>query len=212
MARFIFCFFLLISFSLLEGFEATLEPDAALKKLLAGNDRFARDQLTCPERTQERRLALVSKQNPFAVIVACSDSRVSPDLVFDQGVGDLFVVRDAGNIIGETELDSIEYAVLHLHAGLIVVLGHANCGAVSAVLSGHTGDIETVASLIGPFIKEIKPGEPDALEKAVKANVRGSVQTIRKSSQLKTLLEQKKLAVVGGYYNLESGRVELLKD
>lgn len=205
-------FYLLMGVSPLYSFEPTLPHEVALKKLIEGNERFSKDNITCPERTQERRLAVISKQDPFAVIVGCSDSRVSPDLVFDQGVGDLFVVRDAGNIVGATELDSIEYGVTHLHAGLVLVLGHTNCGAVSAVLSGNTHDIETIASMIQPAIKNILPNEPDALEKAVKANVLASVKAIRQSPQLEALISKNKIKVLGGYYDLKTGKVTILQE
>ncbi len=196
--------------SSLHAFDPTLPPEAALKKLKEGNERFAQDKSTCPKRTEERRLALVSKQNPFAIIVGCSDSRVSPDLVFDQGVGDLFVVRVAGNVIGAIESDSIEYGVKVLHASLILVLGHANCGAVSAVLSGQTQGIAALAKKIEPSIKAIKPDEPRALERAIKANIRGSVKSIQDSPELKSLFADKQIRVLGGYYDLETGRVEII--
>jgi carbonic anhydrase len=195
----------------LGAFESTMAPDASLKKLLEGNNRFINDKSICPQRNEERRLALVSKQSPFAVIVGCSDSRVPPDLIFDQGVGDLFVVRVAGNVIGDIEMDSIEFAVTQLHASLILILGHANCGAVTAVLSGETAGIAALARKIEPAIKGIKPNETGAIEKAIKANIQNGVQTVLHSSALKPLVEQNKIRVVGGYYNLESGKVDILQ-
>lgn len=202
----------LIFSAALSAFQATLEPEASLKKLLEGNERFADNKSSCPSRSEERRLAVVSKQNPFAVIVGCSDSRVSPDLVFDQGVGDLFVVRVAGNVVGSTQMDSIEYGVLALNAGLVFVLGHANCGAVTAVLSGNTDGIKTIAGMIEPSVKNLSAKDPQALEKAIKANVVNSVKAIRQSPDLQPLIAQNKVRVVGGYYHLETGRVEILKN
>lgn len=210
MNKLMLCF--LAAFSSLQGFEPNIAPEKALATLVDGNDRFSKDKMNNSDHSQERRQALVSKQNPFAIIVGCSDSRVSPDLVFDQGIGDLFVVRNAGNIVGNIELDTIDYGVLHLNAGLIVVVGHQNCGAVHAVLTDNTHDIETIASMIEPSVKNIPKNEPNALEKAVKANVMANVKIIQNSPKLQSLVTQKKLRVVGGYYNLETGKVELLAE
>jgi carbonic anhydrase len=108
--------------------------EMGLQRLKEGNQRYVEDKLIHPDRTSERREALQSKQQPFAIIVGCSDSRVAPEIVFDQGVGDLFIVRVAGNVVGPIELDSIEYAAEYLKSCLIVVMGHQNCGAVDAVM------------------------------------------------------------------------------
>lgn len=194
----------------LSAFTPNLEPEAAFKKLKDGNNRFASDDVVCPDSREMLRLSVVEKQNPIATIVGCSDSRVPPDLVFDQGVGDLFVVRIAGNVIGNSAIESIDYAVNHLHTGLIVVLGHANCGAVSAVLSGSTEDMRIIASKIEPAIAGIKPTEPDALEKAIKANVMAGVKQIQAEPRLSSLIQSGQIKVVGGYYRLDSGRVEWL--
>lgn len=185
--------------------DPAMTPEIALKRLLSGNERYAKDQLECPERLQERRQAVVAKQNPFAVIVGCSDSRVPAEIVFDQGVGDIFVVRVAGNVIGPSERDSIEFALEHLHASLVLVLGHENCGAVKAVLEGKDEDIPSVAALIEPAIK----GSPN-LEAAVKANVRSIVKQLKDSAFVRDGIAKKRVDVVGGYYNLNSGKVALL--
>ncbi len=182
----------------------------AFQKLKEGNARFMKDQLTHPDRTSERRESVVSKQKPFAVILGCSDSRVAPEILFDQGVGDLFVVRVAGNVSGPLELDSIEYAALHLGSCLVVVLGHENCGAVEAVVQHQTQDIEAVAELIEPAVKNIPTDQPNSLELAVKANVKSVVDYLKQTKVIASLLEQKKIAVVGGYYHLKSGEVEML--
>ena len=184
---------------------SALTPDEALIRLQEGNSRYMKDQFTCPDRTQIRREAVSSKQTPFAVIVGCSDSRVSPEILFDQGVGDLFVVRVAGNVVGAIELDSIDYSVIYLGSKLIMVLGHENCGAVQAVLDGTTKDIETVAKLIAPAIKD-----DHKLDTAVKANVEQVVKQLQESKVIAPLLQAGKVKVVGGYYNLISGKVELL--
>ncbi|HUD00945.1 MAG TPA: carbonic anhydrase, partial [Rhabdochlamydiaceae bacterium] len=118
-----------------------LTPDKALETLMDGNQRFSQDKSLHSDRNSERRQELVSKQTPYAIILGCSDSRVAPEIVFDQGIGDLFIVRVAGNVVGPLELDSIEYSALYLHSSLVMVLGHESCGAIKAVLAGTTKDI-----------------------------------------------------------------------
>lgn len=184
-----------------------LTPQETLARLMEGNRHYVEDHLRSPDRTSYRREELISKQKPFAVIVGCSDSRVPPEIIFDQGLGDLFVVRVAGQVTGPIELDSIEYAA-KLGASLIFVLGHEACGAVGAVLSGNTADIENVAHLIQPAIKGIKTSD---LEAAVKANVRWIVAHLKKTSLIKQLMKAGKIDVVGGYYTLSDGHIELLK-
>lgn len=184
-------------------------PKVALERLLAGNKRYSQDMLLHPNRNQIRREALTSQQSPFAIILGCSDSRVSPEIVFDQGLGDLFVVRVAGNVVGPIELDSIEYSVEYLNSSLIFVLGHENCGAVTAVLSGTTRDIEAIAIQIEPAIEKSKGMPGNRLENAVKTNVSVVVNQIKKSETIAKFIAEKKLDVVGGYYKLASGEIEL---
>jgi hypothetical protein len=114
----------------------TVSPEAALTRLVEGNKRFVAGSTTHPDQTAERRTETAKGQHPFAIILTCADSRLSPEILFDEGIGDLFVVRNAGNLLDDHVLGSIEYAVEHLHATLIVVLGHTKCGAVSAAVAG----------------------------------------------------------------------------
>jgi carbonic anhydrase len=193
------------------GTEA-LNPQEALERLIKGNERYSTDKLVCPDRIQERREALVSKQAPIAVILGCADSRVSPEILFDQGIGDLFVVRVAGNVVGPLELDSIEYAVIHLHVPLIVVLGHENCGAMKAVLAGQTGDIEFVAKEIETALNLPKDLKNYTLETAIKKNALVAAKILRQHPQFASLIKDKKLKIVGGYYKLSHGHVELLEN
>lgn len=186
---------------------AEVSPKEALERLKMGNDRYTKNQFTCPDRTEIRRIAVAAKQKPFAVILGCSDSRVPPEILFDQGVGDLFVVRVAGNVVGPVELDSIEYSAIYLNSSLVVVLGHESCGAVGAVLAGHTKDIEAVASLITPNIKM-----SHTVDEAVKANVKQVVKQLREGSVLARLIKEGKLDIVGGYYNLASGKVDFITE
>jgi carbonic anhydrase len=183
-------------------------PNEALSILIQGNERSASDQMLHPNRTIERREAIASQQNPFAIIVGCSDSRVPPEIIFDQGLGDLFIVRVAGHVVGRVELDSMEFAVKYLGASLIFVLGHENCGAVTNVLNGNTTEIEAIADLMKPAFEDM--GEL-TVEEAVKCHVNYTVNYILGTDYLgnKALLGD--LKIVGGYYNLSSGRVSLLQ-
>lgn len=187
--------------------EERKSPTEALQVLMEGNRRFTVDKTHCPDRNQDRRTATVAVQKPFAIVLGCSDSRVPPELAFDQGLGDLFVVRVAGNVVGATELDSIEYSALHNGSSIIVVLGHENCGAVSAVLANNTKDIEAIANLIKPGVD----ASDHSLNDAIEANVRHSVAQVKDSPVIKKLMKEGKIDVVGAYYSLETGKIRLLK-
>jgi carbonic anhydrase len=182
-------------------------PDASLKKLVEGNLRYTTDTLEHPSRSSDRREEVSLKQRPFAIILSCSDSRVAPEIVFDQGIGDLFIVRVAGNVAGPIELSSIEFAALNYGASLIVVMGHESCGAVSAVFEGNSRPIQEIAELIQPEIKGAKD-----VEEAVKDNVQGVVAQLKKTKSLQNLQSEGKLQIVGAYYHLGSGQVDLLSD
>jgi carbonic anhydrase len=182
-------------------------PDHALQRLVEGNQRYINDKLLHPDRTKDRRESVSSKQTPLAIILGCSDSRVSPEIIFDQGLGDLFIVRVAGNVLGSIELNSIEFAADKLQASLILVLGHENCGAVSAVLNNDTKDIKSIASLIQLALKNTSNL---SLEAAVKDNVRYVMQSLKQSPILTNLIQQNKLKIHGGYYNLDHGTVSFI--
>lgn len=201
---------ILASFSGVAQESSSLNPKIALQRLLEGNQRFVDDKLEHCDYTQKARMATQAQQRPFAIILGCSDSRVPPELLFDQGIGELFVVRVAGNVLGLTELDSIEYSVLYNKSVLIVVLGHENCGAVTAVMANKTEDIESVASLIKPNIRDVARGEPNSLENAVKANVRANVTSLKQSEQLAKYIQSGNLDIVGAYYSFSTGKVEIL--
>ncbi len=193
--------------------ETTLSSTEAMDRLMLGNERYVHDALEHPNRNTERREALVCKQSPFAVILGCADSRVSPEILFDQGVGDLFVVRVAGNVIGPLELDSIEYAALYLKSVLILVMGHENCGAVNAVIQNNVKDIESVADLIKPAVKQASKTDPDhLLEASIKINAQRMRDFLVKSPVIKKLIKDNKVDVRAAYYNLESGAVEILSN
>ncbi len=188
-----------------------MTPQEALDRLMKGNERYMKDMLEHPNRTAERREATKSSQFPFAVIVGCSDSRVSPEILFDQGVGDLFVVRVAGNVIGPLELESVEYAVKMLESVLVIVLGHENCGAVKTVVDGRTEMIPALSLIIGPAVKDAKKHHPDhLLETAVKANALHMKDLLLRSGIVGKMASQKKIEIKAAYYDLKTGEVQLL--
>jgi carbonic anhydrase len=194
--------------------EPLLSPPEALIKLQRGNQRFASDNPSNPRRLTSHDDLLSGKQEPFAVILSCSDSRAPVEILFDQGIGDLFVVRVAGNVVGPLQMESIKFGTLYLHASLIVVLGHENCGAVQAVLRRQTKGIEGIAALIEPAVKQAEEDtldSKDLLENAVKDNVLNVVAHLEKHEVLSKLVSEKKLMIVGGYYNLKSGIVTFLE-
>lgn len=193
---------------------------ASLKLLLAGNARFVAGKPAMEHLGPVRRAALVAGQKPIATILSCSDSRVPPEYVFDQGLGDLFIVRVAGNVADEVALGSIEYAAEHLGTPLLLVLGHASCGAVKATLEAHDapeGNIGALIRLILPGVRQArdsikyKPGA-NLVDLAVRANVTSSLTSILKRSEaLFHLVNTGRLTVAKGVYHLDSGAVELLK-
>jgi carbonic anhydrase len=191
-----------------EPTEKSLSPDAALTKLAEGNSRFANSKMSAPKPIAERRAATAQAQHPYAIIVGCADSRTSPEIIFDQNIGDLFVVRTAGNIVDDYALGSIEYAVEHLGSRLVVVLGHERCGAVKAALESATapGHVNAIVRDIQPAIQATKGKPGDALANAVHENAVEVADKIRKDAQLGELASQVK--VVSAYYDLDTGKVE----
>lgn len=191
----------------------TATADQALARLMEGNGRYAQHKEQHPDETPARRRELETTQHPFAVILSCSDSRVPPELIFDQGLGDLFVIRVAGNIAESDELGSIEYAVEHLGTKLIVVLGHEKCGAVTAAVAGGDapGHLKSLVSVIQPAVAEARNLPGDKVHNCVVANARLVARQIRESEPvLKEMVEQKGVRVVAAEYALDSGVVTLL--
>src|SRR5262249_53906518 len=192
-------------------------PDQALQALIDGNQQFVLATQRAGGRGIERRLELAGGQNPFAIILGCADSRVPPEIVFDTGLGDLFVCRVAGNIETPEIIGSIEYGVQVLGAPLVMVLGHSSCGAVDAALAVVTsgaefqGYLDALVDQITPAAASIvgQPGNP--LDNAIRANVqRTVVQLLRRDPELATRVRDGRVRVVGGVYDLASGRVDLV--
>jgi len=182
--------------------------------LIEGNKRFVEGKLLHPNQSTERRTEVTSGQKPFAVILTCSDSRVPPEIIFDQGLGDLFVIRTAGHVVDDIALASIEYAVEHLYVGLIVVLGHEKCGAVDAAVGGGelTGHLQELVAEIKPAVEEAKNEKGDLLTNAVHKNVELVASQLKSSEPiLKEFIEHNHLQVIGAYYDLDDGKVTITK-
>jgi len=185
-----------------------------MQRLKQGNDRYANSSTVCHEDWTAKRTSLVEGQKPFAIIVSCSDSRVPPEIIFDQTLGHLFVVRMAGNIVDDFAIGSIEYGVSVLGAKLILVLGHESCGAVDAALKGMKFDnhIQEVLDDIQPAVDATKGRKGNLLELATKQNVRNVKETLKASKPvLAKLFADGSLKIEGGYYYLDSGKVEFFK-
>jgi carbonic anhydrase len=196
--------------SILAQKENSVSSDSALHKLIEGNKRYIAGEFIHPNQTAERRTEVANSQLPFAVILSCSDSRVPPEIIFDQGIGDLFVIRVAGNVLNDEILGSIEYAVEHLGAQLVVVLGHERCGAVSAAIKGGEipGHIKSLVDSIMPAVERAKSESGDLLENAVNENVAMVVEKLKSSEPiLEHLVTHGDLKIIGARYDLDDGKV-----
>lgn len=198
-----------------------LTSHEALKELLDGNNRFIKSMKdSCVLRTPDRRMEVAEGQNPFAIILACADSRVSPEIIFDQWIGDLFVVRVAGNIVSPANygiLGSIEYGVKVLGVNLIMVLGHSRCGAVEGAIKAlqdgtvFPGSIEAIVKTIEPAVQKAKNEPGDLLQNTIQENVRLGVSRVSDTDPvIAPLVKEGKVRVVGGNYDLVSGEVSLV--
>ncbi|WP_041238025.1 carbonic anhydrase [Gloeothece citriformis] len=190
-----------------------ITPDQALRKLMEGNKRFVEQKRQTPNQTRERLVEVSESQAPFASILGCADSRVPAEIVFDQGLGDLFVCRIAGNIAIAEEVGSLEFGSMVLGSKVLMVLGHSRCGAVEATIKGGR-----FPGQIGTLIDDIQVGVERAqqqsgtnkLEMAIQANVIHQVELLNQSVVLGDLIDKNQLKIVGGYYDLETGEVTLL--
>lgn len=195
---------------------AKLLRDASLMLLREGNARFISGKPQHPHQDAERRLDVAKGQEPFATILACSDSRDPVELIFDRGVGDLFVVRVAGNIAGLSELATVEYGIGHLNTPMLVVMGHTKCGAVTAVAKGAElhGHLHALADKIKPAVEKTKEGKPDPDElvpRCIQANVWQTIEDIiKQSSIVREKLAEGRVSIVGAIYDLEQGKVSWL--
>jgi len=192
--------------------QATLSADEVWSSLMAGNSRFVAGNPQ-PRALIALRHKLASGQSPKVIILSCSDSRVGPELIFDQSLGDIFVVRTAGNVADPIALGSIEYAVDHIHSPLLVVLGHQKCGAVSAACSGSkmpSPNLEAIVEKISPAVAQAKTyaKADDLVESAVKENVRQSAKDVLANSEIiRNAVNSGKLKVIEAEYELDTGKV-----
>jgi carbonic anhydrase len=191
--------------------KSPMSPGEALKKLMDGN-RFFADSMKRKKQTLEERAALGAGQTPFASILCCADSRTTPEIVFHQGLGDIFVVRVAGNVATATERASLEYGSEVLKSPLILVMGHSSCGAVKAAIGatkGETfpGEIQQLAAMIKPAAESTKAMSGDWLENATKQNVRNVMKGLGESTVLAGLVKSGALKIAGAYYSLATGIV-----
>lgn len=200
-----------------------ISASEALERLKDGNQRYASDSPQLVLSSEEGRKQLVSNQDPFAVILGCADSRVPVELVFDQGLGDLFVIRVAGNVVAPSQIGSVEFAAEKFGVRLVVVLGHSSCGAVEATVAelqqpseNRSPNLSSIVNRISPAVESLLKtdlvNDPDALiEKAVRSNIHASVDQLRHGSEiLEALIMNDQLQIVGAEYSLETGVVEFL--
>jgi len=196
--------------------ETVKSGQEAKRLLVEGNKRFVEAKQADLDLGENRRAALLKGQKPFAAILCCSDSRVPPEIVFDQGLGDLFIIRNAGNIIDAVCLGSIEYAVEHLHVPLLLVLGHQCCGAVTATVDGGEapGSIGAIVAKIAPAVARARQGgdypREELIAKAIRENVKATLVEIGQSPIIAHALAHGELVIVGAEYCLASGQVEWL--
>jgi carbonic anhydrase len=190
----------------------SVDADAALAKLKEGNARFSSSKVSQGKPTAAKRAETAQAQHPFAIVLGCADSRTAPEIVFDQNIGDLFVVRTAGNLVDEHALGSIEYAVDHLGARLIVVLGHTRCGAVTAALASDTapGHVQSLVRDIQPAVKAAKGKDGNITDLTVAENARLMAAKIRNEASLGEFA--KEVRIISGVYDLDTGKVEWAKD
>jgi len=202
--------------SALAGAQGTVPPAAdVLRELKAGNDHHVAKRYQHPHQNAARQREIAATQHPHATILSCADSRVVPEIIFDQGFGDLFDVRVAGNVASDIELASIEYAAEHLHAPLVVIMGHQKCGAVTAAAeSGEAeGHLPSLLALIRPAIERAKAQPGDLIDNAVRLNVENVVRQVRGSAPvLADMVNRGALMVVGAVYSLDTGKVAWLPD
>jgi carbonic anhydrase len=197
-----------------------ITAEEALARLREGNRRFVENQTIAPDSpTAAHRAALIERQEPFAIVLGCSDSRVPAELVFDQGFGDLFVIRVAGNIVAPSQIGSVEFAAGRFDTRLVVVMGHSQCGAIVATLeellgraTNHSRNLRSIVDRVRPPLETLLSGRRDLdfdelVREGVRANVRAAVDHLRHGSDVLEQLAQEGLKVVGAEYSLESGVV-----
>ena len=190
------------------------ESEKALEKLLSGNENYLSGNITPNVDASLRTDLATNGQHPYAIVITCSDSRVPAELIFDSSLGDIFVIRTAGNVVSDFEIGSVEYGAEHLGSPLILVLGHTNCGAVTAATEGGEaeGKIQSIVDEIEPSVQKAKEADAeDVLTKAIEFNVMNSVNKILSSDIIKELREEGKVEVLGGVYDINTGTITIIE-
>ena len=190
-------------------------PAEAYAKFMQGNQRFISGEVSHPRQDVEHRTEIATSQKPFAALFGCSDSRLAAEIIFDVGLGDLFVVRNAGQVIAETILGSLEYSVEVLEVPLIVVLGHDGCGAIQATMAAESGSLETTGEFIDDLVSRIRPtvvsaklAGTDSIDEITDLHVKDTVaELVNRSKLIDSAVRSGKLAVVGATYQLALGKV-----
>lgn len=205
-------FFFLFGIPLtINGNETKSPSSEALLRLMEGNRRFVEGKSQHQSLLSEAKAPGLENAVPFAVVVGCSDARVPPEILFDQGLGDLFIVRVAGNVIGPIELDTVEFAVAKLNVPLVIVLGHQNCKAVEATLKGRENvpELDSIYPLIDEAFKECPLSKKPSVQQAIECNVKHGVKVVESSQTIAPYLTKNQLQVVGAYYDLNTRKVTL---
>jgi carbonic anhydrase len=196
-----------------------ISADEAMQRLIEGNNRFLQGSARFPTVCKETLADLARGQQPYATILGCSDSRVPPELIFDSDLGELFIIRVAGNVCSPEVMGSMQYAGAHLHTPLFVVLGHEGCGAVKAAVDSkldaveHQSRIQVLVNNILPGLPEFDPqaAPPERLAQAVEANVRWSMHQLLETPEGRRAVEEERAKLVGAVYEIASGRVRFLQ-
>ena len=192
-----------------------LSAEKALEKLIKGNERFVKLAQKHPDEDKKRRKEMLKGQHPFVIILSCSDSRVPPELIFDQGIGDIFEIRNAGNVLDDHVIGSIEYAVMHCGVKLIVIMGHQDCGAIAATLSGvsETKYIKSLEDSIQPAVEDCKKkGIEVNSDNVVKAHVMQDInELLEQDTELVKYMKEHDVQIIPAYYHLDTGKVDFLK-
>ncbi|MBQ3310702.1 carbonic anhydrase [bacterium] len=191
-----------------------LSAEQALEKLKAGNENYVEQKLKHPHLTTDRRLEMKTGQHPFATVLSCSDSRVPAEIIFDQGLGDIFVIRNAGNVIDDAVLASMEYAVYHLGTKLVVIMGHQNCGAVAASMASNKETQYIESSIKSPIKHSVKKCEKEhklTADNVTVENLNHDIDLIRqKDAKLAKYMEEHNVKVIKAYYSIDTGKVTFL--
>lgn len=190
-----------------------LPAAVAIQRLKDGNDRFLTYQMKHPNQLKSRRDKLINGQHPFAIIVSCTDSRVSPEIIFDQGLGDILVIRNTGNVIDEKVISSIDYAVHHSGANLVVVLGHEFCDEIGAAMKEGAENpvIENIRESIKPAVTMCKEEDKYSFENVIKAHAKLSANTILEDKDISDYIKKHDLKIISAYYSIGNGKVEFSK-